>query len=375
MKFLLVTTFTLLSSLLVTGQTDIDKANKIGSYIEQSLMNNNPSYINSIINKEKLLDKVIINSRNEQIRPFNQGFTNGFYHSFDLGNTVMAQLGFGGNYEFIRTYEKDQYLALLFRSFSDDGINYHEYYLEKVDGELAITDMYIYLTGELVSERLKRTYVTNLYQILPEEASYYFERDKFKAYKLLEKANNFASKGKHKKAFKVWSKIPIENKNDKMIQLAGIQFASFFNFYLYNQLSMNYGIKFPEDPGYYLFSVNGLFKQNAFKQSLQCIDSLDDKVGCDPMLEYLRAGIYSEMGQKQNASNAYNRLLSNEPEFEPGYLQLFDLYISDDNYNDAVQVLDRMTDVFNYYKEDFSEFLKNYPSFTKSETYTEWLEN
>ncbi|MCG8696666.1 MAG: hypothetical protein MI922_01325 [Bacteroidales bacterium] len=346
---------------------------QVGSFIEQSIENGDPSYFNKVFDKQLLLSKILVKSKNTQIKHFNIGFQNGFYRSFDMGNMILSQVGPNSSYEYIRSYKRESVPVLLFRSFSSEGINYHEFSMEEKNGEWVITDMYIYLTGEYVSERLKSTYVTNLYQILPEEADYYYEREKFKTYKLLEKAKVLADKGNHKKAFKTWEKISTNNRDDKLVQLAGIQIASFYNLELYNQLSLNYETKFPKDPGYYMVSLNGLFNQNAYEKSLQCIDSLSEVIG-DPMLDYLRGGVYSEMGNINEATIAYNRLVESLPEFEPAYIELFELHVLNNDFQEATDVLDKMTLVFNYYKDDFGDFLENYPNYIKSDTYSNWVE-
>lgn len=375
--FSIISFFVLFSSIsIVCAQNKITgELNSIGKNIEQSLMNNNPSYFNSILDKQVLLKKVLINSKNSQVVNFNLGFQNGFYQSFDLGSMLLSQLNTNGSYDFLKTYEKSGHHVLLFRSFSNDGLNYHEFYIDKKDDRLIITDMYVYMTGELISERLRRTYIANLYKILPEEADFYVENDKYRTYKILEKAQKLAENGNHKKAFKTWSKIPYDRKKEKTVQLTGIQIASFYNIDLYNQLSRKYESEYPQDPGFYLFSLNGLYDQNAFDQSLSCLDSLDNLVGCDPMLDYIRAEIFSRMGNEQETIVAYERLIHSMPAFEPGYLEFFEFYMSRNDYENALSVLDRMSFEFNYYKEDFQDFLQKYPSLIKSELYAKWLTN
>lgn len=372
-QFFIILVLGTLACSLRAGSFNPVELNNIGFYLEQTLSNGNPAYFNQLFDKEALLDNILFNSKNKQIKHYNLGFRNGFYNSFDLGNIVLLQLGSGSTYSFIKAYQREGKNLLLFRSFTNDGINYHEYVVDGKEDNYRIVDMYVYLSGEYISERLRRTYRTNLVKLLPEEAAIFLSDKDYQAYALLDKARVLLEKGNDKKAFKTWEKIQPSSETERAVQLTGIQIASFYNIELYNQLCLKYERKFPEDPGFYLFSANGLYAQQSFNNSLRCIDSLDHKVGTDPLLDYLRGGIYAEMGELGAASKAYHRLINNMPAFEPGYLSLFEVYISQNDFTKATSLLEKMSTEFNYYKEDFSDYLQDFPNYIQSDEYNSWI--
>lgn len=343
--------------------------------IEQSLINQNPSYFNSLFDSKELIDNILIKNRDHKILTYNLGFQKGFYQSFDMGSTFIEQIQNNGTFEYLHSYIKGDIPVLLFRSFSGQGLNYYELYVDTKDAKLVISDIFEYMSGELISESIERDYQTSLTNYLPKLANLHITPERQQMLKNIEKSQALLFKEKYKKAFKTWSAGYEFFADNRSFLLQGIKIAAIYKTAIYTELVATYNNLFPGDPGYYLSSLNALYGKDAYLLSLDCLDSLDVIVGNDPILDYLRAQIYSNMGNQNKTITAYERLINSMPLFEPGYLQLFDLYISKEDFQEALGVLDKMTVELDYYKEDFNEFLKNYPSLLSTEMYTQWMGN
>ena len=355
-----------------TNTLNKEALNRFGKQIEAAIANNNPAYVNKVFSKKDFFSKIEIQSRNEDIIEFNGGFESGIYHSLNFGELIQSQTLGGGKFEYIKTYVRNNEVLLLFRLFTAQGINYHEYVVERHDEKYYITDVYIYMVGEYVSEGLKRRYLTHFCELLPEDADLFVSKEDYKTYVLLNKSRAELDKGKVAKALKIWNKIHANYRHKREVQLLGLQLASLQSVDMYKDLKVNFEASFPDDPGFYLFSANALFDKKEYELSLECLDSLDKKVD-DPMLDYLRGTILVEMGNGDRASEAYKRLIDYNPNFELAYLSLIDIYIKRKEYAEVTVVLDAMTSNLNYYKSDFQDYLKDYPDFINSSSYKNWI--
>lgn len=375
-RFSLISFFLIFISLhsLSAQEFSLKEIHTLGNQIEQSLINENPSYFNSLFDRHALLNKVLIQSKNQQIQNYNLGYQNGFYRSFDMGADFLNQIKNNGTFEFLHSYVKGNTSVLLFRSFSNDGLNYYEFYISSKNSKPVINDVYVFLSGELLSEKLKQNYYLNFQKYLPELARLYLSDETISITNALSNIEALVDKKKFAKATKVWLKIPADKQTNRTVLLSGIKVASYQSASTYATLTTKFQRNFPGDPGYYLAAINALYKQDYYLQSLACIDSLDHIVGVDPLLDYIRAEIYSQMGNEKETIGAYEQLIETMPLFEAGYLGLFDLYVSKEKFGNALELLDKMTVELDYYKEDFQDFLKNYPSLISTQMYTQWME-
>ena len=71
---------------------------------------------------------------------------------------IVGNVEAGGSYDFLRIRMVDDSPRPLFRLLTPDGaLNYHEYILvRREDGKLEVEDVYIYLSGETISQTIRR---------------------------------------------------------------------------------------------------------------------------------------------------------------------------------------------------------------------------
>lgn len=355
-------------------EEELKKIQIFAKQIEASLENNNPIYFNSILNSEALLAKIItLPSNNYSTIQFNIGFMMGFKQNFDLGSLLVNEIENNGSYKYLRAYMSNNKPRILFRLFNQDGLNYHEYEITEVNGKYEITDIYVYLTGENISETLRRMYFYEVSQNSSNnDSDLQFDLPN-QAWKYLQKAQSAFEKGRFEKAVKIWNKIEPEQKEIKHVLLEGIMYASYCNTSLHGQLVNKYLSIYPDDPGYLLQSITGFLTIGEYKKALAAIDKLDKYLYYDPMLNFIRGRICTEMGNFKTAITYFERILDQMSDFDMAYFALLDLLIKSDNFNEATQLLDRMTFKFNAYKTDFDNILQEYPTFINSSEYLTWI--
>lgn len=338
-----------------------DQLLHFGQQIESSLNSQNPYFFNLSFDTDRLLLHVFERYGQSPDASFHKGFVDGITQNLDLGSLLVNDLNSGGNIELVAV-NNGQQASIIFRMIGLNGINYHEYYVEKVEGKLKITDAYIYSSGQRISESVGELYVNSWFNITTE----YTET--------IEQIKNLHLQGKDNKAFRKWEQLSFNAKTEKSNLLTGLEIASKTDrdafFEVYNLFTLYY----PDEPGKYLIPLDGLIASGLYERALACIDSLDQVVMHDPILNFVRANIYYEAGKVENAENALGILIETMPDFELGYFSLLDIYLQEDNYARATLLLDQMVYVFQNYKEDYAPLFANYPDFVNSPEYQEWLQ-
>jgi hypothetical protein len=356
----------------VSGLTINEDKNLIdfAGKIEASIENRDPNYFNLSFDTEALLDEILNKKCQETDSAFKKGFVDGIKMSFDLGTIIINELSTNGSFKFIHAVERNNSTWLVFRLISEEGINYHEYKIEPDGGNFKITDGYFYLSGDKLSESIYQIYTRYANLLLRFKTD---DNTFLKADSELRKIKIFYSEGKFQKAYKHWNKIPVAYQSEKEFQCARINIAAGLDHEVYLGIFKEYMATYPAEPGKYLIPLDGLIAQGYYDLALQCLDSLDTVLSTDPLLDYFRASICYDRNDLALAIDCLVRLINSMPDFEMGYLSLLNIYLSENKFEEATTLLDKMILAFNAYKEDLYPFLAEYPEYLKSKPYQEWI--
>lgn len=138
--------------------------------IEQSILNGNPKVYNDAFNKEYLKsivrDNSIVNSSLDA--EFGQDF---FESNFHIGDEAVSLIDNGGDFKFVRYYldATDSSHHIVFRTYNDFILNFFDYEVDTLGGNLVIKDGFIYNTGNLFSDNIRENILLNvLYKTNPE---------------------------------------------------------------------------------------------------------------------------------------------------------------------------------------------------------------
>lgn len=351
-----------------------DKLTKLGSYIEQSIENSNPSYLNSLFDYSLIVNKISCNlPKSDFSEIYNKGFIEGLQTNFNLGSALCSQIQEGGSFKLISIGGNSSYYQLTYRLFSSAGLNYYRFDIVEAQGEFKIADVFVYLTGETLSEMFASVYYANLDgSELPINCQKKLAQQ-IDVTSKKEKLLKLTYSGKADKALKYFNSLESQLKNNKQLLVTAIFIASKSDLAIYHELIQHYETTFDNDIAYCLNSIEGLSNLAAVDEASSCIAKLKQKLE-DPMLDYFKGLVLQSNGYKVEASLCWSTLIRNLPDFEIAYFSLLESYLDGGSFEDATELLQKMTANFNYYKEDFTDMLASYPSFINSKEYTTWLE-
>lgn len=368
--------FLLLSGIGYSQVKSIDslKYDYIGYAIDSTIYNGEKEYINNLFDIDGFINSFLIKSKDKEIIEFNDGFSKGFRKGFDYGNIMVREIGKEGSYDFFKSYvDENQQYHLVFRLFSEAGLNYHDYKLKETRNSIKIVDVYVYVTGENFSKTIGTIYKKS---IASKKKNFFgvstntFLDDIFK----LAEIRKLKSQGKLEEAYKIYKKIGAESKKNKVFKLIGITLASALdNDDLLRKFTKDYEKSFPKDPSLYLISIDGAYVNNKLNKALELINKLDKFIGGDDFLNYFRVNTYYLKGDIPKAIEYSELLMSDFPDYMDGFDTALTLYIETEKFDKAIQILDIFVDRFELTKDSLIESMKeNFPNFSKNKKFLDW---
>src|SRR5690606_26788695 len=257
------------NTIIESEENDI-KVNELGIFLQTQIHENNPeAYLSKfdvqiIKNKVKELDADMFQTIEDE-NDFEKGLKIGL---LEFPKRIMGYVELGSYYDFInyRYDEETQTYHMLFRLFQmDEGINYHDYKVSVVNDEFMFDDMYIYLSGEYISNTF-----TRIFQYSAPESSL----NNASSYKKYSKALIDIKAGNHENAYHLLNAITGELAKEKFIHISKIQLAAKIDDTTYMEAIESLRNTFPNDPTIYLTLVDYYVMKEDYSVAFDLVDNL-----------------------------------------------------------------------------------------------------
>ena len=255
--------------------------------------------------------------------------TDRFRDSFQLGlkQSLMGEHGFvrktrrslenGGTIRLLRVRQLDGQSRALLRVWPARGLLvYDELLLVRCpDGAVRVVDVYVFSSGELISESLHRSYL----QAAAGQGRTRFGKSTAKDNELVqhlatiaEMTDNFRQQ-KFPEALAAYQKLPENLQREKNLLLLRLSAAQKLGADEYSAAVEAFRAAFPHDSALDMVLVDYYLKNQMATEGLACVDRVDRAVGGDPGLAYTRAQFYLAAGQLDAARAHANQALAAEP--------------------------------------------------------------
>lgn len=291
-------------------------SNKLDSSIRYKL----PYYFNALINKKVFTERIAAASGSKVNGDIMKGVEDGL-KKMDLGENIIKGVSDNGFYELVKQYEKDNKQHLLFRLYSNSGLNYHDFELTKRKGEVGIADMYIYLSGENMSKTLGDL-LTSFSELKGDHDS-----EAFVQAKSVRKMKELYQSGEIEQAKEYYEQLSESIKKQKVIQIMNIQICSQIDQEAHTKAIENYQATYPDEANVNLLQLDYYISQRDYKSSMDAINKLDAMIDSDPFLDYIRALISNLMEEPAQSITYLEKLHKNMPEYGDGVIELIAHYL------------------------------------------------
>jgi predicted negative regulator of RcsB-dependent stress response len=312
---------------------------------------------------------------------FKTGFASGFLGAIEKPTGLLGQLSnavkSGGEFTLLHNRAVGDTRRLLFRiRLGNQGINYHEYtVMRRPDGKARIVDFYVYLSGELFTQTIRRLYLPiaansnrkGIVRLVAAESEFVKATPKFKDIVEAIQANRPAD------AMAIYAAFPESVQRDKTVQLLHVQIAQALNdepqyISAIDEFRKNY----PGDACIDLISIDGYFLRKQYDKALAAIERLNKSLGGDPYLDVLRGGCLLSEGKLEAAMDAARSAIKAEPTLANAYDLAIQIAVKQKRYDEAVKLIHTYEDTFGKLEFQF-EADPDYAGFVKSPEYQTWL--
>ena len=269
----------------------------------------------------------------------------------------------------------DRYLCLVRTDLTEQGVSYVEFELRMIDGRLQIVDWIDLVQEQRVSEMFSELFgdIGILMETDTTPVTNYWERstpqDRLQFFEFLQAARNEDSN----RVFRAYDNLPWRFKQKPLYALLVVKAVSGRDDVLYQKALKNFEQRFGGENHYGVLLVDLYMKEGRYKEAVRGLKKFKDRVGADPVVEVLQAIMELDQGHIELFYEHCLRAIDVNQDYERTYWVLLDQLVADQNYEDAVLVLNVLTKMFNFdlRVHHFEEEAK-YQRFRKSDEFRAW---
>lgn len=261
-----------------------------------------------------------------------------------FGGQLTKAVKEGGSYSVLRVRTVDGRPRVLMRLLGGEGaVNYHEFTLIRYpDQQIATEDVYIYLSGEPLTQTLRRLVLGIMAELNKGAFSKLAGEEQVLTKHMgdLTKMSRMVQNGQHKEALAVFRKLPAELQKNKVVQIVAIQAAGGTgddNDYLteIERFRKNH----PNDAAGDLISIDYYLLKKNYDETIKLLDRLDKSLGGDPYLETLKANMLAEAGRFKDARASAEKAIEGAPKLPQAYWVRVTVATKEKDHKDTLKCL------------------------------------
>lgn len=290
-----------------------------------------------------------------------------------FGDQIAALATQGGSYKLLRVRPVGGAPRALFRLIHNDAVNYHDLVLEDARGKTKVVDIHVYLTGELFSETIRRTYVTALAsdeslmsKLSGEQSDFVKHLPKIREMQTRREAKDYAG------ALKSYYELPRSLQKDRNMLFERFTSASEVGGKEYDKALAAFRRHHPNDKGLDLVMVDGFFLRKQYDQAISAIDRVDAAVGGDPYLKVLRANVFLEKKEAAKSRALLNDAVKEEPGLSQAWFGLLNLAVMERNHQETTRLLTEIEAAFPAIRFTAIETTPEFGEYVQTADYRAW---
>lgn len=339
--------------------------------VATSLDAGDPGIINDAFDCDAVFDRIAagINATDKD----RQGFLDEIPPGFGFGDAVARAMGEKGSFRMLAFHWDDGHPRALYRSANALGLlNYYEFYFgERADTQITIRDVYIYMTGERLTETIVRVVSasqnSSISTLLRRMAG---QQGTTKA---IDSMAELVRAGNYQETLDYYNQLPPEPRKEKMVQLFRMRAAQNTDMAEYEKVLEDMSHMFAGDPGLDLVMMDHYIMKKRYDSAQATIDRLDSSLGGDPYLDYVRANIDMARSDYSSAREKLQRLVAYDSMLAAPYIGLLTISLEQQDHPGTVRMLDILEEKLDIpVSPEIIATDTTYAVFTQSDEYREW---
>jgi hypothetical protein len=249
---------------------------------------------------------------------------------------------------------------IVYRGFSEVGINYYELLLAKKDDEIKILDIYVATSFEYIS--------TTIYEMLNKiELGQHSEG----ITKTFQQVVDAIYNQEYDEALVLLNQIEEDSpyRDTKLFKIYELTIYAQLDDDIYLDKIEGFKLKYGEIPGLNLMLIDYYLLKEDYKETLQCIAELQDEYPEDHLINILKGTIHSLQEDYSSAIYYYGIAAENYPDMLELQDYLLVTYFEAADYENGFKIIDALIEAEYFTTEDAQFYLM-----TTYDTYLEWPE-
>jgi tetratricopeptide (TPR) repeat protein len=276
-----------------------------------------------------------------------------------LGKEILDNIGKDGTYSLLRQYEKDGHHHLLFRLMGENGFNYHDLELVKTGNKVKAADLFVYLSGENLSETMAGTFSAMSTTAGKNDNELTLQSARITSMR------NLVEQGRYADAAAAYKSFPRMLQNVRAMQVMNLNVLSQLNGDEFEDALKRFELSYGTEGAAQLMLLNGNLVIGNFDKALRSLNILDTAVKGDPMLNYYRGLIYFQRGDDANAFASLEKLQHDLPDYSDGSVLLMARYLQTHQEEKAAKILTAYRANRRVNQQKLNAIQTMYPSFAK----------
>jgi tetratricopeptide (TPR) repeat protein len=292
-----------------------------------------------------------------------------------IGRDILAVLANGGSYKLLHVDMVRGHPRPVFRMLRPEGgFNYHAYALVSFPGGIGMEDVYVFGTGEWLSDEMRREAKAILARARQGRHVKGPDDPETRGAGKLQEMKWAMLQGDFVKAAAAYRDLPEWRQNDKAVLIGytlalGRQGQSAEKEYAAALAKL--AKLFPDDPSVDLCSFHYYITAKQYDRALKALDRLDRAVGGDPHLSSVRGHILVLAERFDEARAAAEKAVKEEPTLESGYWVRILVSLHEEKYGETLEWLKKLVQTCQTQVADLAA-IPEYAGFVQSPQYREW---
>jgi tetratricopeptide (TPR) repeat protein len=292
----------------------------------------------------------------------------------ELIEQIFRHVRGGGSYQYLRTVSRVEGPRPLFRlRTSDDSLNYHELVLANGSNGVRVVDIFVYVSGERLTETMQRMLLTALpadKQTLLATISGSAKASLQRAIPLRDMTAAFKA-GDHARALTIYDSLSPALRNNKAIQVIRIMAAQKVDEQKYIAAIDEFRATYPHDPSIDLMSIDSYLFAKRFDDLHSALDRLDKQLGGDPYLQVMHANAFIAEKKLDQAEKIAHQILANDPRNLDAHWVLVACSLTSKDFETTAALLTKIRDELGVPIADLAK-VPDYAEFILSPAYKKW---
>ena len=355
-----------------------EDADALAKAVEETVANKDAAAINRIFDEHLLANRIHVglDVKGDARVAFEKGMRDGGGLAASIMKEVMAAVEGGGDYRFLRHIRKENETRPLFRLLLPNfgGVNYHELIVARdATGEPRISDIYVHLSGELISQTIRRL-------VLPAYAAENrglwarltgSEAALVRNFSILEKINKRKEAKDFQEAYRLISTLPPQLQKNKTVMVMKFVIAQHLGVEEYSKVVHELETAFPDDPAKDFRSIDLYAPQENHQKVVEAVDRLIAANG-DPYLNFLKLDSLVSLGRIRDGLAALEEARTAGVETLDAHWMELGFMIRTKDHATTARMLDKITATFGIEFSDLSQ-VAEYADFVASAEGQAWM--